>query len=113
LVDPDAMRALNERLLAAIGEHTNAAIGRMTGLNSEMVRHYRRGKAPSCRFLMLFTSRMGVSADWLLHGRGPMHVRARRPSSDHPSPPCAPALCEPKPVGPSATHQPDPSPTPS
>ncbi len=63
---------MHERLLAAVGDRTYRLIGEMTGTHPETVRRYLQGQAPSVEFVASLSSALGISADWLLTGRGPM-----------------------------------------
>lgn len=62
---------LHDRLLQIAGDRTYRALGDLTGQNPETVRRYMLGQAPSVEFLAALCTALGVSADWLLTGRGP------------------------------------------
>lgn len=59
-------------MTAAAGERTFRHLGELTRTNSETVRRYMSGQAPSAEYLASFCEALGVNADWLLTGRGPM-----------------------------------------
>jgi transcriptional regulator with XRE-family HTH domain len=57
----------------AVGEHaTYRQVSDQTGTNAETVRRYLQGHAPSVEFVAALCRVFGISADWLLTGRGPM-----------------------------------------
>lgn len=59
----------------AVGEHaTYRQVSDQTGANPETVRRYMQGQAPSVEFVAALCRVFGISADWLLTGRGPMKV---------------------------------------
>jgi transcriptional regulator with XRE-family HTH domain len=64
---------LHARLRAASGPRTYRQISQLTGSNSETVRRYMLGQAPSVEFLSAFCTALNLNAEWLLTGRGPMH----------------------------------------
>lgn len=47
-------------------------LGRLTDTHPETVRRYMQGQAPSTTFLINLCKAFGISADWLLTGRGAM-----------------------------------------
>lgn len=47
-------------------------LGRLTDTHPETVRRYMQGQAPSTTFLINLCRAFGISADWLLTGRGAM-----------------------------------------
>lgn len=63
---------LHDRLRAAVGQRTYRHVGELTGTNPETVRRYMTGQAPSAEFLSALCRSLGLSAEWLLSGRGPM-----------------------------------------
>ncbi|MBM4108216.1 MAG: helix-turn-helix transcriptional regulator [Phycisphaerae bacterium] len=64
---------LHERMRLAVGEEaTYRQVADRTGANAESVRRYLQGHAPSIEFVVAMCRCFGVSADWLLTGRGPM-----------------------------------------
>ena len=69
---------LHERLLQAAGDRTYRALGDLTGQHPETVRRYMQGQAPSVEFLAALCTGLGLSADWLLTGRGPAKVADAR-----------------------------------
>ncbi len=71
--NPDmALSPLHTRLLDAAGERTFRALSTLTGQNHETVRRYMQGAAPSVEFVAAFCDGLGLNANWLLTGRGPM-----------------------------------------
>ncbi|MCA9294052.1 MAG: hypothetical protein KDA20_09585 [Phycisphaerales bacterium] len=63
---------LHERILAIVGDRTYRAIGNITDTNSETVRRYLQGQAPSVEFLVALCNRFDVNAHWLITGHGAM-----------------------------------------
>lgn len=59
-------------MLTVVGRSTFRAVADATGLNSETVRRYMQGQAPSVEFLAALCSVYDVNAQWLLTGRGPI-----------------------------------------
>lgn len=67
--------AIRRRLRRAIGDRTLTAIADLTDAHPETVRRYVNGPAmPSAEFLIRLCRRLGVNADWLLLGVGPMRA---------------------------------------
>lgn len=67
---------LHERMRLAVGEDsTYRQVADRTGANAESVRRYMQGNAPSVEFVVSLCRCFGVSADWLLTGRGPMKAK--------------------------------------
>lgn len=69
---------LTERLLAAAGDRTYRSLAELTGSNAETVRRYMQGQAPSVEFLAALCTRLGISEQWLISGRGPMKASQLR-----------------------------------
>lgn len=67
-----SLSGLHERMAEAAEGRTFRAIGDLTDFNSETVRRYMQGQAPSVEFVAAFCDGLGVCIDWLLAGRGPM-----------------------------------------
>lgn len=65
---------LHERILAAIGERSYRHVAEITAQNQETVRRYIQGQAPSVEFLSAMCRGLGLSAEWLLTGKGPMKL---------------------------------------
>jgi len=63
---------LHERLAAVVGQRSSRYVGELTNTNHETVRRYLAGQAPSTEFLQAVCRAFGLSADWLLLGKGPM-----------------------------------------
>ncbi len=70
--------SLHVRLTDAAGDRTFRAIAEMTGHNSETVRRYMQGAAPSVEFVAAFCECFGLNANWVLTGRGPMKASEMR-----------------------------------
>jgi len=68
------LSALHVRLNDAAGKRTFRALAQMTGHNHETVRRYMQGAAPSVEFVSAFCQNLGLNANWLLTGRGPMNA---------------------------------------
>ncbi|MEZ6233365.1 MAG: helix-turn-helix transcriptional regulator [Phycisphaerales bacterium] len=64
--------SLHNRLEHAVGERTYRQVADLTGVHAENVRRYMQGQAPSLAFVVAFCRSLGISADWLLTGQGPM-----------------------------------------
>ncbi len=62
---------LHERLAIAVENRSYRQIGDLTGTHPETVRRYMQGQAPSAEFLAGVCTSMGISAEWLLLGKGP------------------------------------------
>jgi len=69
---------LHVRLNDAAGDRTFRAIAELTGQNHETVRRYMQGAAPSVDFVSAFCERLGLNANRLLTGRGPMKATDMR-----------------------------------
>lgn len=69
---------LHERLQAVAGNLTYRNLAELTKTHPETVRRYMQGHAPSVEFLAAICTSMGISAEWLLTGRGPMRVTELR-----------------------------------
>lgn len=63
---------LHDRMNAAVGARTFRGISELTGTNAETVRRYMQGQAPSVEFVATLCAVLGVNAEWMLSGRGPM-----------------------------------------
>ena len=71
--------ALHERLAAVVAGRTYRAIAEATATNAETVRRYLQGQSPSVEFLASLCAALGINAEWLLCGRGPMRVEDVKP----------------------------------
>lgn len=69
---------LHERLVLAVGQRSIRHVGELTGTNHETVRRYLSGQPPSAEFLAALCRVLGLNANWLLTGRGPMKVEEVR-----------------------------------
>ena len=65
---------LHVRLNDAAGTRTFRALAQITGHNHETVRRYMQGAAPSVEFVSAFCQNLGLNANWLLTGHGPMNA---------------------------------------
>ena len=65
---------LHERLHTAAGKRTFKALSQLTDTHPETVRRYMSGQSPSIEFITQFCSALGICADWLCSGRGPMRL---------------------------------------
>ncbi len=65
---------LHDRLQQITEGMTFRAVAELTGVHAENVRRYMTGQTPSVEFLGGLCSALGISADWLLTGRGPMRM---------------------------------------
>lgn len=65
---------LHERLTSVAASRTYRALGELTNTHPETVRRYMQGQSPGVEFLAALCAALGVNADWLLTGRGPMKV---------------------------------------
>lgn len=70
--------SLHERLTSVASGKTYRSIGDLTATHPETVRRYLQGQAPSVEFLAALCRALGINADWLLTGRGPMRVEEVR-----------------------------------
>ncbi|MBY0113235.1 MAG: hypothetical protein K2Y21_10460 [Phycisphaerales bacterium] len=66
------MSALHDRLKIAVGDRSTKHLGELTSTHPESVRRYMLGAAPSPDFLAAVCRGLGINADWLLTGNGPM-----------------------------------------
>ena len=69
---------LHERLSSVASGKTYKAIGDLTDTHPETVRRYLQGQSPSVEFLGALCAALGVNADWLLTGRGPVKIEEVR-----------------------------------
>lgn len=70
--------SLHERLRIVAGQRSYRSLAEITGQNTETVRRYMLGAAPSIEFVSSMCDRFGVSAEWMLTGRGPMREKDGR-----------------------------------
>jgi hypothetical protein len=66
---------LRQRLNSETMHLTLREIGDRTATHPETVRRYLTSGSPSAMFLALFCRAFGVSADWVLSGKGPRKKR--------------------------------------
>lgn len=67
--------ALHQRLRDVVGNRSYRMLAEVTGTNPETARRYMTGHAPSTEFLVKICERFSVNGEWLLTGRGPMHLK--------------------------------------
>jgi len=70
--------ALHDRLRSVAGERSYRVLADLTGTNSETVRRYMTGQAPSIEFVTAFCRVFRVNHEWLLTGKGPARARELR-----------------------------------
>ncbi len=70
--------SLHERLRIVAGQRSYRALGEITAQNTETVRRYMQGAAPSIEFVSAMCEKFAVSAEWMLTGRGPMREKDGR-----------------------------------
>lgn len=63
---------IQKRFAEALRNRSNAEISRLTGFHPEAIRRYRLGRTPPASLLAAMCTKLGLSPDWLLLGRGPM-----------------------------------------
>ena len=67
--------AMYDRLLSACSGRSARSLASLVDISPETVRRTLRGQRPSVEFLVKLSETMGLSGDWLLTGRGPMHTK--------------------------------------
>ena len=72
---------LHVRMLDAAGDRTFRALSAVTGVNHETVRRYMQGATPSVEFIAAFCEGLGLNANWLLTGQGPMKASEIKPDA--------------------------------
>lgn len=65
---------LHERLSFVASGRTYRSLSELTQTHPETVRRYLQGQSPSVEFLAALCRALGINADWLLTGRGPVRV---------------------------------------
>ncbi len=66
--------ALHQRLRAVTKDFSHRELAELTGVSLETSRRYSEGRGPSVAYLKRLCEAVGISADWLLLGRGsPMY----------------------------------------
>lgn len=63
---------LHDRLHTIAAGRSHRHLGELTKTNPETVRRYMNGQPPSADFLVALCYALGVNAQWLLTGQGPM-----------------------------------------
>lgn len=71
--DPPSPRTsdLHDRINSVVAGLSFRELAELTGLNAETIRRYVRGAEPSVAFIARLCEVFGLSAEWLLFGRGP------------------------------------------
>ncbi|MFN7022213.1 MAG: helix-turn-helix domain-containing protein [Phycisphaerales bacterium] len=64
--------ALTARVRLVLGSRTLREAAKVGGVSVETVRRYLNGTTPSCEFLGRVCERLGLNAEWMLLGEGPM-----------------------------------------
>ncbi len=67
--------SVHHRLREAAGSRSYRHVAELTQTHPESVRRYMQSHSPSFEFIAAFCGALGVSADWLIHGHGPMLAR--------------------------------------
>jgi len=62
---------LHDRICEVVRGLSFRELAEVTGLNAETIRRYVRGADPSVAFVTRLCDAFDLSAEWLLHGRGP------------------------------------------
>jgi len=62
--------ALHQRLRAVTKDFSHRELAELTGVSLETSRRYSEGRGPSVAYLKRLCDAVGISADWLLLGRG-------------------------------------------
>lgn len=63
---------LHDRLKIVAGDRTYRHLSELTGTHHETVRRYMQGQSPGVEYLTALCVALGISAEWLLTGTGPM-----------------------------------------
>lgn len=63
---------IHDRLHTIAAGRSFRHLGELTKTNAETVRRYMHGQPPSADFLVALCHALGVNAQWLLTGQGPM-----------------------------------------
>lgn len=63
---------LNRRVRLVVGSQTLRQIAKIGGVSVETARRYMNGTTPSSEFLGRVCEKLGLNAEWLLLGEGPM-----------------------------------------
>ena len=72
-IDRRAMEAaLNHRVKMVVGSQTLRQVAKIGGVSVETARRYMNGATPSSEFLGRLCEKLGLNAEWLLMGEGPM-----------------------------------------
>lgn len=69
---------LHQRMREVVGRRTYRSVAHLTNTNSETVRRYLQGQAPSVEFLSELCRALELNAHWLLTGKGPMLLSQSR-----------------------------------
>lgn len=69
---------LTDRLRLVVGQRSNRRVAELTGTHPETVRRYLQGQSPSVEFIARLGGVLGINADWILTGVGPMRKAENR-----------------------------------
>jgi len=72
--EPSIEDQLRERLARVVRDHPQARLARLTGRSRTALTRYMQGARLPLEFGCALCAELGVNADWLLNGRGPMYV---------------------------------------
>ena len=67
--------AMYDRILSACSGRSARSLASLVDISPETVRRTLLGQRPRVEFLVKLSRTMGLSGDWLLTGRGPMHTK--------------------------------------
>jgi len=73
--------SLTDRLRLVVGQRSNRRVAELTGTHPETVRRYLQGQSPSVEFIARLGGVLGINADWILTGVGPMRKAENRESA--------------------------------
>lgn len=62
--------ALHQRLRAVTRDFSHRELAELTGVSLETARRYNEGRGPSVAYIKKLCDALGISADWVLLGRG-------------------------------------------
>ncbi|HYE02020.1 MAG TPA: hypothetical protein VD963_02165 [Phycisphaerales bacterium] len=71
--------AVSARLRAVVAAYHYKELAKLLGLSGESTRRYLIGDPPSVEFVMCVALNFGVSLNWILLGRGPIHLDESEP----------------------------------
>lgn len=80
---PSAESELAERIKSLVGDESQAAFARRSGVGESLLRQYFAGTEPSASRLVRLADAANVSIEWLATGRGPKDRAAGAAQLDH------------------------------